>query len=888
MRLIRGAPGAGKTALIFGEFKEALRAGQNGPDLRIVVPTATLVRHFQHELARDGIVFSPRCIVSLRRFALERAPETRLVPDGLLRALIRDALHRLQAPEFAEVASAEGMTSTILDTISLFENADCTPDKLSRVKKLGPRAKAFERVWRAVDEGVRERGCVTRAGLFREAAGNAKPARIWMDGFLDFSALEAMFLGALARTCDLTLTATDSRAGDEIRRLCIHLGARETLLHGPSRRPHTTRIEAATPERETDDIARRVVDLHSRGMPFRRIGVALRDTDTYLSLLRATFDRFGVPARFYFSHPLRRHSVAVFLGGLIEGALAGLDFEHAIDTLRMHPRWGRSAAFDRFDFAVRKVMPGHGVHGLLALCEDDRLRNAISGCFPVDSWKTDRQTPAAWQWRVENLAAILYRPGTLEDPRDYSDVTTGRSPVAALQAWTEATRAVVPFWRDANRAISLEEFWRTAQPAVDTAVLQPADERMDVVHVMSVYEARQWDISSLFVCGLSDQEFPRRHPRNLLFPAGEFEILRKSGIALRTADDQNRDEDALFESLRTRASEFLFLSCPQHDLSGKGSHLSRYVLDLDLPAESAPVCRPLSLREPQSSGLPGRIETPELAARMSALHGRISITALEDLSQCRFRFFAGRTLRLKDRPELPGERLDARVTGTILHETLDRWLTDKQRDFVELFDEVFAEFCREYHLPAGYRLEVERAAFRKIARKVSAHDQWHPDSSQTEVDLTLDFPGGIAVTCRIDRIDRFGNDCVIVDYKSSKTQNVARLVNDVTKLQGPLYSLAVREHKQLNPVAMVYWAVRDDQLFGWGAIPDYDAKLEPIPENWSAEARARAVARLSDYLAGAVEARPENPDACRWCDFNGACRVEERDALVQIAGMPDA
>src|SRR5580692_480742 len=109
MRLIRGAPGAGKTALVFREFKDALRTGRT--DLRIVVPTATLVRHFQHELARDRVVFSPHSVVSLNRFIKERAatePGAEQVPPGLLRAIVRDVLRRLPLPEFAEVAATEG------------------------------------------------------------------------------------------------------------------------------------------------------------------------------------------------------------------------------------------------------------------------------------------------------------------------------------------------------------------------------------------------------------------------------------------------------------------------------------------------------------------------------------------------------------------------------------------------------------------------------------------------------------------------------------------------------------------------------------------------------------------------------------------------------------
>src|ERR1700744_4463140 len=101
MRLIRGAPGSGKTALVFREFKSALRAGET--DLRIVVPTATLVRHFQHELARDGMVFPPNSVLSLHRFVRENAAklptEPEPVPDGLLRAIVSDCLQRLPFPE---------------------------------------------------------------------------------------------------------------------------------------------------------------------------------------------------------------------------------------------------------------------------------------------------------------------------------------------------------------------------------------------------------------------------------------------------------------------------------------------------------------------------------------------------------------------------------------------------------------------------------------------------------------------------------------------------------------------------------------------------------------------------------------------------------------------
>jgi len=890
MKLIRGAPGAGKTALVFREFKDALRSGAT--DLRIVVPTATLVRHFQHELARDGVVFSPRSVVSLSRFVRERAAfsqnEAKLVPDGLLRAIVRDCLQRLKFPEFAAVASTEGMTATIADTIDLFENAGCTPDRLASVRKLGPFAKPFEKLWRAVAEAVRQCGYHLRGNLIRVAAGNPRPARIWMDGFLNFSPIEHEFLRGLAKVCDLTLTIADSPATDDIRKLALQLGAEDRLLAGNPRKPRTTLINARTLEREADEIARRILALHEQGAEFRDVGIALREASTYVPLLQGTLDRFGIPARFYFSSPVRKHPVAIFLGGLISGALSGWDFETAIESLRAHPRWGRSADFDRCDFTVREAMPGHGAAELLRLCETDWLREQIAACLTTEAWKTAPQKPLEWQRRFEGMAERLYRPGTLDIEPGHTGVETARSHVAALGAWIGAISSISAFWKDPDQTISLEDFWRVASVAVDTAVFHPIDDRANVVHVMNVYEARQWDVGSLFVLGMTDRDFPRQHPQNLLFPDSDIDRLRAAGIPLRKASDYEREERWLFDSLRTRAAHSLFLSYPDHDAAGKSVQRSR-LIEFDQTAEPARLCMPVPQVPTPGMGAAGRVGSPLLQAGMARLHQTISLTALEDLAQCRFKFFGGRTLALKGAPERPGKRLTPRITGSILHVALERWLADKSRDFVELFEAAFDEACRIEHLPAGYRLEVERIQFREIAQRVSANDLWTPDSSEAEVELQIAFPGGIQVKCRIDRIDRFdkfgksgksGNDCVIVDYKSSKPASVQKLVASRTRLQGPLYALAVRENLNLNPVAMVYWAVREDERYGWGTIPGTDLEFQPMPENWASDARARTIDRLTGFLGGEVYARPEEAEQCRWCDFAAACRVEQETLVV--------
>ncbi|MES1261680.1 MAG: PD-(D/E)XK nuclease family protein, partial [Acidobacteriota bacterium] len=685
--------------------------------------------------------------------------------------------------------------------------------------------------------------------------------------------------------CDLTLTLSDSREADEVRRFAMQIGAEDRLLPGTARKPRTTIVAASSPEREADEIARRILGARESGVQFREIGIALREASSYLPLLQGTLERFGIPARFYFHAPLRRHPAAVFLGGLIHCVLTGWEFGAALETLQAHPGWGSGGAFDRFDFRVREAMPGAGAPALLALCEEDFAKR-IGPCLALDGWRGELARPRDWAHRLEQMAVRLYRPGRMEPARDHKALATARSHAAALSAWVEGVSSATGFWTDAEQLVSLDDFWRVAQEAMESASLHIPDDRRDVVHVMNVYEARQWDVSTLFVCGVTDRDFPKRNPQNLLFPDSDIDALRKAGIALRKAADQDREEATLWEALKSRAQDTLVLTYPEHDAGGRSAHSSRYLAELGPGIERPRLSRATPAVTMQNAGLAGHIEPREMPGALAAQHQRISLTALEDLAQCRFKFFAGRTLGLRPRPERPQERLQPKITGLILHEALEAWLNNKrQGDFVELFETAFDKMCREKHLPPGYWLEVERINLRAIARKVSATEQWTPVSSEAEVELTLDFPGGITVACRVDRIDRMSDtDCIIVDYKSSRTARVEQMAESQVKLQGPLYALAVREGLHLNTMAMMYLAVREDKRFGWGEAPGVDLGLKPIPPNWIEDARNRSIERISSFLGGEVYAEPAEPENCRWCDYQHACRVEQRQALVMIEG----
>ena len=881
IRLIRGAAGSGKTQLVLAEFREALAKDRAGA--RLVVPTATLVRHLRNELARDGAVFPPNAVVSLSRFASERAGDAKLLPAGLLQAIVADALRQLRLPEFARVAETRGMAATVLDAIQRLENAGAKPDSIRG--NPGPELKALVRVWQAVASAVDRLGYVTRAGMLRRAAANTSPSRVYMDGFLAFSPVESELLRSVAQHGELTLTLRDGEGARQTLQLALQLGASDRLLSGPARAPNRVMVEAVSAEREADEIARRVIELHSRGVALREIAVALRDPATYVSLLQATFERFGIPARFYFEKPLETHPAALFLSGLVEGALHGWEFEATLDTLRAHPRWGKSADFDRFDFRVREHMPGHGALALTELCEPDWLRKELETCLRTERWVGSPTTPEAWLSRFERMAEALYPlQFRLEN---FSSVESARSHSAAIAAWLSAVEDAAAFWPSGHGAVTLQQFWDVVGQTISGATYSTPDDRRDVVHILQAYEARQWDVRVLIVCGATDRAYPQRRAPNALLGDEAVRWLRGKGVPLRSAEEEEADEIALGHALQTRATETLIFTFPLQDAGGRGLKATRLVEQA--PRVKAKLVRPAGLPTPLAAANPGRVETPALLGALNERHKLVSLTSIEKLMQCRFQFFADRTLELKGRPQRPNERLEARIGGLILHEALEHWQEDLTQDFPALFETAFEEAVRKHRLPAGYRLEVERLTLRRIAAQVAAKQRWEPLETRVEVPLTIGFPGGITANCRVDRIDDLGDGrCIIIDYKAGKVNNVRKLVDSQISLQGPLYARAVRDGLNLKTTAMIFWAVREDRMVGWGD-PSLADELIPMPSGWMDDAYSRASERLADFLLGHIKAEPTDPARCRWCDYADTCRVEERKAeLTQIAGSHGA
>ena len=374
MRLLTGPAGSGKTAIVLNEFREALRAGNDG--VRLLTPTATLAQHLQNQVAREGLVLHRNLIQTLKAFVEEGAGGARLAEEPVVYLLVEQAARRVGRPEFARVADAAGFCAALARTIEEFASAGCDSARLAECLPDTPLGAAFLEVYAELERQLEARGLELRARRLERVAarvereGTGGIRTIWLDGFHALPDPELRVIGALGRHADVTLSLADGDLTAALRKRLEGMGFREE--RAPWRRAAAALAVVKAPgiEREAEEIARRILEQAAAGREFHEMGIIVRVAETYVPILRSTMERFGIPARFYFEQPLDRHAAVRYLSGAMDAMLGGWDHSETLKVLRLAPRFADWNAMDRFDFAVREQIPNAGLGGLKALAAE--------------------------------------------------------------------------------------------------------------------------------------------------------------------------------------------------------------------------------------------------------------------------------------------------------------------------------------------------------------------------------------------------------------------------------------------------------------------------------------------------------------------------------------
>ncbi|HSB16218.1 MAG TPA: PD-(D/E)XK nuclease family protein [Bryobacteraceae bacterium] len=905
MLLLTGPTGSGKTRHVLERVREALASRRT--DFRLLVPTATMAEHIRNELAREGFVPRRSLIGTLSGFVEQLAGDTPQVTGGQLNLIVEEVLASISPNEFREVASLPGFRTALAGLIDELTSAGCDSVQVRAavVRRLPGRtlAAAFGDVFEEAERSWRRRGAAARGERLRFAASRIREQglpgvrAVYMDGFFTLSQPEIELVEALRAHADLTVTLPRWEGSQQARARLLGMGFVEEEHTRARQQPRIVLLAARTTEEELGEIARRILAEASAGRPFREMGVVVRSREPYVPALRAVLERFGIPARFYFAEPPVAYSPVRYLAGAVDAMLGGWDHEETLGVLRMtSSAAGRCSDMDRFDFEVRKNLPGRGLAPLRLLARHPAIRTLIDSLAPLDAWREGECQPGEWATRVKNLSSRLFRPVAPSDSPSRSLITVWRGQAAALRAWEGAANEAAAAL-DGKGPVAFEPFWHAVNEALSETNVRVPDQRRNVVHVLDVYEARQWELPVVFVCGLLERQFPLYHPQDPVLPDNVRSVLRQEGVTLRTAAERDREERFLFDLAVSRATSTLVLSYPQFNESGD-ANLRSFFLDEIQATAVQEQSRPVRLAGGPTSRVdrPVVIRDPGLLDRLVEKHASTSSSAVEGFLQCPFLFFARNTLGLEGPPRHPSERFDQLAQGDVIHCVLALCIGSGV-PLEEAFDAELRWVYKERGIPDGYRREAIRLElFRDLRRFLT--DLELPPASKRLYEHSFQFTlrEGVRLRGRMDRVDVYEDGlALVVDYKYSHAQKVRDRRKGTEQgrfVQAGLYLLAVKQVLGHEPAGMLFAGLRrETSLEGWHLpLPGLEAGADCTSEvlaELSATASGQVAGVLDAVHGGRIAPSPADERLCEYCEFVDICRVESATGATAAGGFEE-
>ncbi len=862
-------------------FREALARGAS--DTLLLTPTTSLAEQRREQYARQGFLVRPDSIVTLSRFLEPLIRDCRSAPPAVIDRIVAAELDAAPLPVFAPLAHSPGLRrnlAALVDEVASALPCDAPPP----IEGLTEAAGAFFELYTRVAQRLADSGLWLRGARLREAATRLRavghPWRtIYVAGFHGFTPAERDILDVLlmSQLC-IALPETGSLA-ETSQWLASRMEI--TRLPEPPRPPQIEVRSAAGSQREAESIATEILRAHQDGTPFRHMAAVMRSEQPYRPLLEATFERYGIPARAYFQNRLSDHPVSRFLTGFLDALRRHWDYE-ALLPLVASPYSGLWPHFtgDALQHQLRAKLPGAGLPaGLARWAEWEPLRDQIL-------------SPQQWATELAGLLKLIPLPQA-QDGVAAAQVLTWRRELAAREGWNNTLQLCVLALPELP--VTLAAFCRHLDEVLPHVNVDDRDARRDAVALLDAYEARQWRVPLVFLCGMVERGFPRYHTQHPILTDSDRQLLAIHGIVLRTSGERQRDELSLFESVVRSATDRLVVSYPVAGAGGEEFLPSFLLAGLETPVQPAAVCRPPALWR-KSAPLPTQIRDRQLLSQLKKLRGALSPTAIESYLQCPFQFFNRHLLRPEEPPAEPAERLDLLLQGNILHQTLA--LSEGSPLFVEeIFLRLFRESCDKEAVPHGWRTEKARLDLRRnLLRFLASPPLAGARTLEVESDFDLKLSDDLRIRGKIDRLAELPDrGLVVIDYKYSTPERVRGRIRSHLRgelVQGGLYLWAAQKMKRLKPAAMLYCGLRNEvswagwhlPMFGWHDVGEScDAgQLNQIIKQ-AVDTSLEVASRIS---AGIIAPAPADEKKCTWCESRDLCRVEvtANQPLAQILG----
>ena len=649
MRLIIGKARSGKTAAIIREIREAVQQG-NGKTL-LIVP-----EQYTHEAERElceacgdrlSLYAEVMSFTGLARWGLMRfggGAELRLDEGGKLLCMAT-ALKELQPllRFYGGAADNPELMSMMVREVDTLNAAICDAGKLRSLSaaiegKLGEKLSEFAVIMEAYEAAITGAGATAAEPLAVladqvDSCGLADFDRIYIDGFVDFTALEMAVLKAmLKRKANLTVCLTaderDSGAeyllpsviamqtlkeaaeeiGEPAEVVPIERSEKESALSYFSEHmfdygaesvtdcDHGIRLlEAANPREECEAAAAEILRaVREDGCRWRDIAVAVRGFEDYRGILENTFRRYEIPVFVTQKAPLAEKPLPRWMEAAYDIVLGNWDVDEVTAWLR--------CGFSGLDEDSCDELCGYLFRWQLRA--NDWLR--------PERWK---QHPDGygqkWDEEAEKRLECINRSRF----RAAKPLLCLRDGVRKAETARQHAEALATFLREAEITTRLEErvqlleqkgkqelaaeyrqLWDLCSNAIRQIALVLGDAPIsaqtfrDLLHtVLSRYDIglipvsldrvsagdfdrmRRRNIRRLIVLGCSDDRLPLAIQKNGIFTSEERDLLAEYEVMIGGGDAELWREYALIFHTLSLPHEQLILSVPKTGLKGEKS-----------------------------------------------------------------------------------------------------------------------------------------------------------------------------------------------------------------------------------------------------------------------------------------------------------------------------
>ncbi|ASJ76413.1 PD-(D/E)XK nuclease family protein [Granulosicoccus antarcticus] len=509
----------------------------------------------------------------------------------------------------------------------------------------------------------------------------------------------------------------------------------------------------------------------------------------------------------------------------------------------------------------------------------------------IERRELDWTTLSGWAARFSDWLTVLGWPGESVDTEEYQ----------AFSAWLECLDDMQLL--DDGERVGVDSALHILQELARERIFQ-LDTPSTPIQIMGRLESHGIDFDCLWVAGLDTEQWP---PSGSPSPFLSMAAQKEQGVpgasaAARLALAEREflmwsSQAPLLIGSRAELRDGKALeaaSVPEITSSDPNRELAASRLDRmqDLPAIADPV------KHLQSSLCLESIvddKGPELEAGSEVKGGA---RLFENQALCPFRAFALHRLQIRPLEEA-GLGLDPRQHGTLLHAALELFwkavrshealiqLSDEERGekVLEVIDQAIIEAQVPAELQSLERIRLSELLEEWLTQSEIPRQAFEVVSLEQRQSLEH---GGIVMNVMLDRIDRVGNDLVVIDYKTGTSNRVntwadERIINPQLPLyvltnddiQGAIFAQVARNQTGFKGVAsdaMLIPKVKTTVMKSRNG----QATERPLEDwnDWRAHWREALDVVAAEVRQGTATITPIKT-ACLHCELKSLCRIDE-------------